>query len=82
MNKSQQDRLKNLLRTAIPRLHHELEPARDLWPAVLRRLDETPEPSPGLLSRPIPWFDWVLAGGLAIFVVAFPATIPLLLYYL
>jgi hypothetical protein len=46
---------------------------------VLRRLDE---------ERPAPagprwvWFDGALLAGLAILAVAFPASIPLLVYYL
>jgi hypothetical protein len=30
----------------------------------------------------VPWFDWALAGGVALFAVAVPAAIPALLYYL
>ena len=30
----------------------------------------------------VPWFDWALLGGLAVFAVSFPATIPVFLYYL
>ena len=30
----------------------------------------------------VPWFDWALAGGLALLLAAFPAWIPVLLYYL
>jgi hypothetical protein len=30
----------------------------------------------------VPWFDWVLAAGLAGLLATFPAAIPMLLYYL
>jgi hypothetical protein len=30
----------------------------------------------------MPWFDWTLAAGLIAFFAVFPASIPLLLYYL
>ncbi|HEY1987169.1 MAG TPA: hypothetical protein VGG85_17270 [Terracidiphilus sp.] len=66
--------LEKLLRAAVPRIDDDAELAHDLWPAMLRRLDER--------SAAVPWFDWVLMGGLAAVVVAFPAAIPMLLYYL
>ena len=72
MNSHDQDRMKKLLQQALPRI--EGEPSRDLWPAVLKRLDARP--------AALPWFDWALVGGLAGLVVFFPASIPLLLYHL
>lgn len=53
------------------------EPSRDLWPAVLRRLDRDAAP-----LRLLPWFDWALLAGLIVFAASFPATIPVFLYYL
>jgi anti-sigma factor RsiW len=73
MNENEQDRMKKLLRQALPPIKEDAEPGRDLWPAVLTRLDARPAP---------PWFDWALAAGLAAAVAVFPAWIPLLLYYL
>jgi len=49
-------------------------PARDLWPAVQRRLDAQPAVPP--------WFDWALLAGLVAFAAFVPASIPVLLYYL
>ncbi len=72
MNESEQDRLKVLLREAIEPIAGE--PNRDLWPDLLRRLNEKPVAPP--------WYDWALAGGLAVFVLAFPGMIPVFLYYL
>jgi hypothetical protein len=66
--------LEKLLRAAVPRVEEDADLARDLWPAMLRRLDQQPVA--------VPWFDWVLMGGLAAAVAAFPAAIPMLLYYL
>jgi hypothetical protein len=54
------------------------EPERDLWPAILRRVDQ--ESGPGVNG--VPWFDWALAGGLVAFVAMAPRTIPVILYYL
>jgi hypothetical protein len=50
----------------------DAELRRDLWPAMLRRLDA----QGGRLS----WFDWVLLAGLGAAVVFFPAVVPALLY--
>jgi hypothetical protein len=71
------DRIKQLLRQALPPVESNAEPERDLWPAVLRRLDED-----AAQRKAVPWFDWALLGGLAVFAVSFPATIPVFLYYL
>jgi hypothetical protein len=73
MKANNEDRLKKLLVEAIAPVEENAEPRRDLWPAVLRRLDETTTP---------PWFDWALLGGLTVMAVAFPAAIPVVLYYL
>jgi hypothetical protein len=62
-----------LLKAAIaPMTDTELR--RDLWPQMLRKLDEQP-------SR-VPWFDWVLAGILSAILLLFPGAIPALLYHL
>jgi hypothetical protein len=93
MNTHDEDRIKHLLRQAVSHVEAEpapapstslepsysLEPSIDLWPAVLRRLDRDSVARPP--SRWI-WFDWALAAGLAVVTVSFPASIPLLLYYL
>ena len=73
MNTGEEERLKALLRAALPKTE-EGDPGRDLWPAVLRRIDQEP-------ALP-PWFDWALAGGLAAMALLFPSAIPVLLYYL
>jgi hypothetical protein len=73
MNGEQEARLRKMLKAARPALGAQ-EPAGDLWPAMQRRLRSKPNaPS---------WFDWALAGGLAVFIATFPGAIPLLLYYL
>ena len=68
------ERIEELLKAAVPHIAAEAEPARDLWPDVLRRMDREPVS--------VPWFDWALVGGLVSLVVAFPSAIPVLLYYL
>jgi hypothetical protein len=76
MNAHDEDRMKQLLKQALPRVA-DPEPTRDLWPAFLRRLDDE-----RAKSRRWVWFDWALAGGLVAFTVFVPASIPVLLYYL
>ncbi len=68
-------RLERLLRQSVPRIQDDAEPDRDLWPAMLRKLEERRKVR-------VPWFDWALAGGLAGLLAFFPAWIPVLLYYL
>jgi hypothetical protein len=74
MNVHQEDRLKEILREALPPMQGEPDATRDLWPAVLKRLNEKP-------AMP-PWFDWALLGGLIGLAAFFPSAIPIFLYYL
>ena len=78
MNAQEQDRTAALLRQALPPVESEAEPARDLWPVVLRRLNRRAAPAH---SHWI-WFDCALLAGLAGIAVVFPSAIPVLLYYL
>jgi hypothetical protein len=85
MNVNDQDdqkaRLKKLLQEALPPVEGETGPERDLWPAMLRRLDAEPgAPAPHGWSWA--WFDGALAAGLVGLAALFPAAIPLALYYL
>lgn len=73
MNAHNEERMKRLLKQAMPPTG-DVEEERDLWPAMLRRMDSRPAAAP--------WFDWALAAGLAVCAVAFPAWIPMILYYL
>ncbi len=79
MNALDEDRMKQLLKQAVPPVVADAEPARDLWPQVLQRLDSATEAAAP--SRWV-WVDVALLGGLAVMGASFPATIPLLLYYL
>jgi len=74
MNESDQERIAKLLQQALPPVEADPAPGRDLWPAVLRKLDKKPIRAP--------WYDWALAAGLVALVAVFPASIPVLLYYL
>lgn len=76
MNAHDENRMRQLLQQALPPVG-DAEPACDLWPAMLHRLNDEP-------AVPLHWiwFDWVLAGGLVAFIAFVPASIPVLLYYL
>ena len=87
------DRMRTLLEQALPPVGEDQEPARDLWPELERRIaearaavpaaDATPAAIPAEIPRPaIPWFDVALGCGVALVAVAFPASVPVLLYYL
>lgn len=66
------EEIRELLKQSLGRTTHELE--RDLWPQMLRRLEQP--------SAAVPWFDWALVALAALAVVLVPSTIPLLLYHL
>jgi hypothetical protein len=71
--------IEKLLKQALPPVERDAEPARDLWPAVLRRLDAEADPVPAFGCA---WLDCTLLAGIAAFAVFFPASIPMLLYCL
>ncbi len=73
MNNANNGEIRELLRKAIsPVADRELK--HDLWPQMLRKLDEQP-------SR-VPWFDWALAAIVSALLLVFPNAIPALLYHL
>lgn len=77
MNTHDQERIQQLLRQSLPSMK-AAEPSRDLWPAMLRRL----EPNSRKALRSVPLLDWALAAGLIAFAAFAPMSIPVLLYYL
>jgi hypothetical protein len=79
MKEQEQDRIEKLLQQALPPIESDAEPERDLWPAMLRRIDAKPATQPHMLPA---WFDWALLAGILGVVAVFPSSIPLLLYYL
>ena len=79
MNEDDQDRMKKLLQQALPPVKGDAGPRRDLWPAILRRLDTRPA-APELTGWA--WFDGALAAGLVALIAFSPASIPVILYYL
>ena len=75
-NPSEQDELREfakLLKQSLPPIGEE-SPRRDLWPAMLHRLD----------ARPIrvPWWDWALLTAALLALALYPGAIPALFYHL
>jgi hypothetical protein len=64
--------LRGFLKKGVPPANTELQ--RDLWPAMLRRMEKS--------ERHVPWFDWVLLGAMTACVLFVPQVIPMLLYHL
>jgi hypothetical protein len=66
--------LRELLKRNIPPAS-ETQLTHDLWPKMLRRLDQQQ-------SVRVPWFDWALGAVAAAALVLFPGVVPALLYHL
>jgi hypothetical protein len=81
MNVPDKDRMKKLLQQALPPVQADAGPERDLWPAMRRRLNAKPV-APASGGFRWAWFDGALAVGLVGLAAFFPASIPVLLYYL
>jgi hypothetical protein len=68
------DEVRQLLKNAIrPVNKPELE--HDLWPRMLKKLNEQATPR-------LSWFDWVLVAALVVSCVLFPGVLPGLFYNL
>jgi hypothetical protein len=74
MKETRDEHVKDILKQSLRPASMQLQ--RDLWPQMLQRLDKQ---SP---IKAVPWFDWALLALLVIFFVAFPHSIPVLLYHL
>jgi len=64
--------IQELLRRTIPPVE-QAELRRDLWPHMLRRLEQP--------AVSVPWYDWALLTLLTVFCMCFPEMIPILLYH-
>ena len=72
MTEHDERQIREALQQSFPPVNTELR--RDLWPAVLRKLDARP-------TR-VPWYDWVLIGLSASVFWFFPRLILLFAYHL
>ena len=72
MNEPEARQIREALKQSFPAVNTEL--SRDLWPAVLRKLD----------ARPVrvPWYDWALIGLSVSVFLFFPRLILLFAYHL
>jgi hypothetical protein len=68
--------MKELIEQAVAPVQ-DTELRRDLWPQMLRKLEEQPLP-----IHNVPWFDWALASLAAAALLFFPGLIPALFYHL
>ena len=73
MNQPEIDDLKKLLQDSLPRAG-DMELRHDLWPTMLRRLDQP--------AFRVPWWDWALVAAVTALLFLFPGMIPALLYHL
>jgi hypothetical protein len=86
MNPSEQERIAKLLKQSLPPVTNEdAHLGRDLWPAMLQRLQQ---PAPGHQAwfdqgwfNQV-WFDCTLAAAVVTCFAFFPSAIPVLLYHL
>jgi hypothetical protein len=76
VNEQDQERVKQLFKKTMQPITGQVgaELRRDLWPAMLKRLEARP-------AR-VPWFDWALLAAVTALLVFFPGAIPVLLYHL
>ena len=74
MNEHDQERIDQFLKMTLPPMGAGGEPRRDLWPAMLKRLEACPQA--------VPWFDWALLAAVGALLVFFPGAIPVLVYHL
>jgi hypothetical protein len=72
MTEQDDHQIREALQQSFPPVNTELD--RDLWPAVLRKLDASP--------AHVPWYDWALIGLSASVFLFFPQLILVLAYHL
>ena len=80
-NKENNKEIEALLKAAIAPVQ-DTDLRRDLWPQMLRELDERPSSADPAPMNDVPWFDWALAAILSAVLFLFPGAIPALLYHL
>ncbi len=73
MTEPSDEQLQKMLRSAMPPIGGA-EPKRDLWPQMLRRLEQR--------SPRASWLDWALVAAVMVWFFIFPEVIPALLYQL
>jgi hypothetical protein len=85
MHEPEQKGLADLLKRSVTPVNAELQ--RDLWPQMLRRLDERAAQRNWFAAMvygslpAVPWFDWALLAVLVVSICVFPKSIPIWLYH-
>jgi hypothetical protein len=90
MNQSEQERIAKLLKQSLPPVTDEgAELSRDLWPAMLQRLQRPSAPGAWFRQAWLNqawfnqvWFDCALVAAAMAGLAFFPSAIPVLLYHL
>jgi len=72
MTEHDERQIRDALRQSFPPVKTELR--KDLWPDVLRKLDQHPVR--------VPWYDWALVGLSAAMFLAFPRLVLVFVYHL
>lgn len=72
--KQDEEDIKRVLREAFPPLGHTAELRRDLWPVMMRRIEDQ--------QANVPWYDWALAAAILALAVLFPKMALLFAYHL
>jgi len=80
MNEHEEKTLADLLKRSVGPVNGELN--RDLWPRMLRRLEQQDGRQWFTAMSSVPWFDWALLAVLILGVAMFPRAIPIWLYHL
>jgi hypothetical protein len=89
MNQAEQQRIAKLLKQSLPPVTGKgAQLSRDLWPAMLQRLQQ-PAPARWFERAQFKqawfnqaWFDWALGAAAVTWLAFFPSAIPVLLYHL
>lgn len=72
MNNNDENTVREALKAAFEPVNGEMR--RDLWPTMLRRIDQQ--------STRVAWYDWLLGGAVAVGLAAFPQVAVMLFYHL
>ena len=87
MNEWNDEEFRELLKSAVPRVA-DTELKQDLWPRMLRKMDENAAIGITVLfgkeqtTIRASWLDWALLALLPVWFFFFPQVIPALLYHL
>jgi hypothetical protein len=95
MNPSEEERIVTLLQQSLPKVtDHGAQLHRDLWPAMLQRLQQPAAPGSWFEQAWFEqawfeqawfnqvWFDLALGSAVIAWLAFFPSAIPMLLYHL